>query len=50
MNGSITSTHEPPTQHRENYLLAALVRYFLRLGSTGFGAPIALVGYMQHDR
>ena len=29
--------------------LAALVRYFLRLGSSGFGGPIALVGYMQRD-
>ena len=23
--------------------------YFLRLGSSGFGGPIALVGYMQRD-
>lgn len=29
--------------------LAGLVRYFLRLGSSGFGGPIALVGYMQRD-
>ena len=29
--------------------LRALVRYFLRLGSSGFGGPIALVGYMQRD-
>ena len=27
-----------------NFLL-----YFLRLGSFGFGGPIALAGYMQHD-
>ncbi len=26
-----------------------LVRYFLRLGATGFGGPIALVGFMQRD-
>jgi len=26
-----------------------LVAYFLRLGSTGFGGPIALAGYMQRD-
>src|SRR3989441_2251058 len=26
-----------------------LVRYFLRLGSLGFGGPIALAGYMQRD-
>jgi len=29
--------------------LAALTRYFLWLGATGFGGPIALVGYMQRD-
>ena len=29
--------------------LAGLVRYFLRLGCSGFGGPIALVGYMQRD-
>jgi len=26
-----------------------LLLYFLRLGTTGFGGPIALVGYMQRD-
>src|SRR4030067_815268 len=26
-----------------------LVRYFLYLGSLGFGGPVALVGYMQRD-
>ncbi len=29
--------------------LRALVLYFLRLGTFGFGGPIALVGYMQRD-
>jgi len=29
--------------------LRALLRYFLRLGTLGFGGPIALVGYMQKD-
>jgi chromate transporter len=29
--------------------LRDLVRYFLRLGATGFGGPIALVGLMQRD-
>jgi len=29
--------------------LADLVRYFLRLGTVGFGGPIALVGFMQRD-
>ncbi len=31
------------------YTLRHLVEYFLRLGTTGFGGPIALVGYMQRD-
>jgi chromate transporter len=29
--------------------LGQLLAYFLRLGSLGFGGPIALVGYMQRD-
>ena len=29
--------------------LRQLVRYFLRLGTLGFGGPIALAGYMQRD-
>lgn len=29
--------------------LAAFVGYFLRLGTLGFGGPIALCGYMQRD-
>jgi hypothetical protein len=29
--------------------LADLGRYFLRLGTLGFGGPIALAGYMQRD-
>ena len=28
---------------------SGLVRYFLYLGSLGFGGPVALVGYMQRD-
>jgi chromate transporter len=31
------------------YSLRELVLYFLHLGTTGFGGPIALVGYMQRD-
>ena len=27
----------------------ALLKYFLYLGSLGFGGPVALVGYMQRD-
>ena len=29
--------------------LTAFVAYFLKLGTTGFGGPIALAGYMQRD-
>src|SRR5205823_7316347 len=29
--------------------LTAFLRYFLYLGTVGFGGPIALVGYMQRD-
>src|SRR5919112_4000315 len=29
--------------------LRGLVAYFLTLGGSGFGGPIALVGYMQRD-
>lgn len=31
------------------YSLKELVVYFLKLGATGFGGPVALVGYMQRD-
>jgi chromate transporter len=34
---------------RVQYTLWQLVRYFLRLGTLGFGGPVALVGYMQRD-
>jgi chromate transporter len=32
-----------------DYSLARLVVYFLKLGTIGFGGPIALAGYMQRD-
>lgn len=31
------------------YTLRQLVMYFLKLGFTGFGGPVALVGYMHRD-
>src|SRR3989442_12135769 len=34
---------------RPDYPLLDLLRYFLRLGTLGFGGPIALCGYMQRD-
>ena len=36
-------------ERRQAGSLAAFLRYFLYLGTVGFGGPIALVGYMQHD-
>ncbi|HEX3024083.1 MAG TPA: chromate transporter [Chitinophagaceae bacterium] len=35
--------------NRAIYTLQQLVFYFLKLGSTGFGGPVALVGYMYKD-
>ncbi len=32
-----------------NYTLKQLVLYFLKLGYSGFGGPVALVGYMHRD-
>src|SRR5438309_7695091 len=32
-----------------SYSLWQLVRYFLKLGTLGFGGPVALVGYMRRD-
>jgi chromate transporter len=32
-----------------NYSLSALIGYFVRLGTWGFGGPVALVGYMHRD-
>jgi chromate transporter len=31
------------------YTLKDLILYFLKLGTTGFGGPVALVGYMHRD-
>ncbi|AUT70792.1 chromate transporter [Paraburkholderia hospita] len=39
-----TVTHVVPT-----YTLGQLVRYMLRLGTVGFGGPVALAGYMHRD-
>ena len=40
MTGSGPATRAP---------LSALLAYFLKLGTLGFGGPIALAGYMQRD-
>ena len=33
----------------KKYSLTQLIKYFLTLGSIGFGGPVALVGYMHRD-
>src|SRR5689334_5956499 len=35
--------------NRQRPSLRELAEYFVRLGATGFGGPIALVGYMERD-
>jgi len=42
-------TAPAPAPAQPQRTLAGLVRYFLRLGSSGFGGPIALAGYMRRD-
>jgi chromate transporter len=37
------------TQATPPYTLGQLVRYMLRLGTIGFGGPVALAGYMRRD-
>ncbi|CBJ40181.1 Chromate resistance protein A (plasmid) [Ralstonia solanacearum CMR15] len=39
----------PPSHERPLYTLWQLVLYFARLGSLGFGGPVALAGYMRRD-
>jgi chromate transporter len=40
---------EPRTKNTTPYSLADLIVYFLRLGTLGFGGPVALIGYMRRD-
>ncbi|MEP6845007.1 MAG: chromate transporter, partial [Panacibacter sp.] len=36
-------------QNKPAYSKLQLAKYFLKLGTTGFGGPVALVGYMHRD-
>jgi chromate transporter len=43
----MTAIAAQPTE--VTYTLWQITRYFLRLGTAGFGGPVALVGYMHRD-
>jgi chromate transporter len=45
----VTSEVAEPAEELVPCTLRDLVRYFLILGTVGFGGPIALAGYMQRD-
>src|SRR6266571_8766657 len=40
---------QPTDQQAQQVSLRDLAWYFFKLGSSGFGGPIALAGYMQRD-
>ena len=50
---TVTTTPRPdgaaPPRGQMNVPLWRMYAYFLRLGATGFGGPIALAGFMQRD-
>lgn len=46
--GSVNAGEDAPPK-TVRFSLMDLVRYFLQLGTIGFGGPIATVGYMQRD-
>src|SRR5688572_28915564 len=54
-NRGLTCTPKPVNkknmeqQTKPAYSVAQLTKYFLKLGTIGFGGPVALVGYMHRD-
>lgn len=46
---TILQMENPSTLTRNKYSLSQLALYFLKLGTWGFGGPVALVVYMQRD-
>src|SRR5215470_4744412 len=44
---AVAESNQP--EQTAHYSLWQLVRYFLRLGTFGFGGPVALVGLMHRD-
>src|SRR5690242_13310255 len=44
---AVVARPEPLARSREGLL--PLTAYFLKLGTVGFGGPVALVGYMHRD-
>lgn len=48
-HSAVFSTDSARSPEAPPRTLRGLVCYFLRLGCSGFGGPIALVGYMQRD-
>ncbi|WP_423193496.1 chromate transporter [Cupriavidus sp. H18C2] len=49
MNAPQPSASVEPTHDLPSYTLRQLVLYFLKLGTLGFGGPVALAGYMHRD-
>jgi chromate transporter len=47
--GTTTQVTTVQTSEMARYTLQQLVLYFLKLGTFGFGGPVALGGYMHRD-